>query len=262
MDNNIPKIIHYCWFGHSSHNELMSKCINSWKEHLPDYKIIEWSERNFDINSNIFVKEAYNLKKFAFVTDYVRLFVLYHYGGIYLDTDVEVKKNLDPFLSHSAFSGFEDEKRISTAIIGSKKNNYWIGELLEYYNNKRFVKEDGSLDIKTNVDIISSISENQFNIKLNNEYQEVRDLLALYPREYFCPKDFKTGLLLKSEKTYTIHHFNGSWLEESYLHHIKSNYIIYKTFGKKLGRTILLIKEIYKEEGLPSLFSRIVKKIG
>ena len=99
----IPKVIHYCWFGKKPYNELMIKCMESWKKHLPEYEIIEWNEENFDININPYVKEAYNAKKFAFVSDYVRLFVLHKYGGIYLDTDVEVRKNIDKFLVHPAF---------------------------------------------------------------------------------------------------------------------------------------------------------------
>ena len=112
MDIRIPKVIHYCWFGRGKLPKLAKKCIKSWKKYLPDYKIIEWNEDNFDINSNQYVREAYEAKKYAFVSDYVRLYALYNYGGIYMDTDVEVIKSLDEFLIHEAFSGFESPKDI------------------------------------------------------------------------------------------------------------------------------------------------------
>ncbi|MEH7419501.1 capsular polysaccharide synthesis protein, partial [Neobacillus drentensis] len=115
IKNVIPKTIHYCWFGEKEKPELVKKCLNSWKETLPDYQIIEWNEKNFDINANKYVKEAYQSGKFAFVSDYVRVFVLYRFGGIYLDTDVEVFKPFDIFLHHSSFWGFEQENYIATS---------------------------------------------------------------------------------------------------------------------------------------------------
>src|SRR5699024_8907222 len=127
----IPKIIHYCWFGGNELSKTTKVCINSWKKKLPDYKIIEWNESNFDINSNQYVKEAYQAGRYAFVTDYVRLYVLYHYGGIYMDTDVEVLKSLDSFLKHQAFTGCENEKNSVTGIIGSEKDHEWIKTLLD-----------------------------------------------------------------------------------------------------------------------------------
>ena len=116
----IPKIIHFCWFGNNPKTELAEKCIASWKKFLPDYELKEWNESNFDIDQHPFTREAYQAKKYAFVTDYVRLFVLKEYGGIYMDTDVEVIKNLDCFLQHNAFSGFETSEYVQTGIIGSE----------------------------------------------------------------------------------------------------------------------------------------------
>lgn len=124
--NQIPKIIHYCWFGGNNKPKSVRTCIDSWKLHCPDYEIIEWNESNFDINSNLYTKQAYDSKKWAFVTDFVRLKVLYDNGGIYMDTDIEVLKPLDIFLYHEAFSGFEWVDRIPTGIIGAKKHNEWI----------------------------------------------------------------------------------------------------------------------------------------
>ena len=122
----IPKIIHYCWFGGNPLPPLALKCIESWKKYCPDYEIKIWDESNFDININKYATEAYEAKKWAFVSDVARLWVLYNYGGIYMDTDLEVIKPLDEFLYHKAFSGFEDEVNIPTGIIASEKNNNWI----------------------------------------------------------------------------------------------------------------------------------------
>lgn len=258
----IPKLIHYCWFGKKPHDNEMIHCMNSWKEKLTDYEIIEWNEDNFDINTNNFVKEAYENEKYAFVSDYVRLYALYKYGGVYLDTDVEILKALDDFLNFEAFLGFEDEKSISTAIIGSSKENIWVKELLEYYEGKNFIKEDGSLDTTTNVEILSRILKEKYNIELNNKLQKLPGLLTIYPREYFCPKDFNTGKLLISENTFAIHHFNGSWLDENFSKHIKGNHRIYRIFGEKIGSRVIYTKKIYKKEGLMPLINIILKKLN
>ena len=137
----IPKIIHYCWFGGKPLPELACLCIESWKKFLPEYRIIRWDEESFDINSNTYVKEAYENKKYAFVTDYVRLYALYTHGGIYMDTDVEVRRPLDQFLQHQAFSGFESYHDIPTGIMASEKGFQGIKDQLDYYNNRHFVKD-------------------------------------------------------------------------------------------------------------------------
>ena len=210
----IPKIIHYCWFGRGKKSELITKCIESWKKYCPDFEIREWNEDNFDINSNTFVKEAYESKKWAFVTDYVRLYALYNYGGIYMDTDVELLTDIEKFLCHSSFSGFEDYKSIPTAIMGSQKGNEWIGKLLSYYDDRHFIKENGELDTVTNVVIITDITTSEFNVRLDNTYQDLPGILTLYPKDYFCPKDYETGNIELTQNTVCIHHFNASWHDD------------------------------------------------
>ncbi|KAF2955580.1 glycosyltransferase [Marinitoga sp. 38H-ov] len=206
----IPKKIHYCWFGKGKKPEIARKCIESWKIHLPDYEIIEWNEDNFDINENIYIKEAYENKKYAFVTDYVRLKVLYEYGGIYMDTDVEVIKNLDKFLHHNAFSGYENDKLIPTGIMGATPKNSWIKLLLDYYNDKKFVLDDGTFDLTTNVIIITELSKKMGYIG-GGKYQEFGDGIAIYPFDYFCAKNDHTGEIHITDNTHTIHHFSGTW---------------------------------------------------
>lgn len=206
----IPKIIHYCWFGHGKLPELAVKCIDSWKKFLPDYEIKEWNEDNFDLNFSPFVKEAYECRKFAFVSDVARLYALYTDGGIYMDTDVEVLKPLDVFLKHNAFSGFENNNCVPTGIMGSEKNSVWARENLDYYKNRHFIKPDGSWDTTTNVTIITNYMLSR-GLKPINKYQEFRGLITMYPNDFFCPKDHATGKIHLTENTYTIHHFSGSW---------------------------------------------------
>jgi mannosyltransferase OCH1-like enzyme len=258
----IPKIIHYCWFGKNPHNEMLIQCLKGWRVHLPDYKIIEWNEENFDININPYVKEAYNANKFAFVSDYVRLFVLNKYGGIYLDTDVEVIRNIDSFLVHPAFSGFEDERKIQTAIIGSSQKNEWIKAHLDYYDNIHFIKEDGSFDVTTNVEVITKLTEKLYDINLKNQFLNIPGVVCLYPKEYFSPKTYETGITTITENTYIIHHFNGSWLDEKEINRRNSNHRIIKFFGESMGNVIISVKQTYCNEGLYSLINKIFRKLG
>ena len=210
----IPKKIHYFWFGGKEKSEDIKKYIDSWKKHLPEYEIIEWNETNFDLKQNKFVKEAYENKKWAFITDYGRLQVLYKYGGIYMDTDVEVVKNLDKLLLNKAFTGMEGNKHCVTGTMGGVKGHKWIKLLLSYYDDKSFFKEDGSLDTKTNTVIITNMTKKYYGWKEENGIQHLKDGLVIYPHEYLCAKSFRTGLVDITKNTYTIHHFKGSWLTE------------------------------------------------
>jgi hypothetical protein len=205
----IPKIIHYCWFGKNTMPELARKCVVSWRFFCPDYEIIEWNENNFDINSNIYVKEAYRAKKWAFVSDYVRLWALVEYGGIYMDTDCELIKPIDEFLELEAVSGFEDPTRVPTALMGSKKDFEFFKLLLNKYENRKFAIMPGFYDLTTNVRIITQECVKR-GLKLVNEKQTISGL-TLFPTEYFCPKDFKTGLIKITKNTYAIHYFTTSW---------------------------------------------------
>ena len=208
----IPKIIHYCWFGENEKSDLAKKCIDSWKKILPEYKIIEWNEENFNIYSNLYVKQAYDAKKYAFVSDYVRLYALYNYGGIYMDTDVEVIKTLDKFLDYDAFMGFEDDYFCGTGIIGSKKRHLTIKQFLDMYNNLKFINEDGSYNTTTNVYMITNTLQ-KYNIQLNNKQQNVKDI-EIFPKTVFSPLSFNSDKTDFSETTHTIHHFEGSWLSD------------------------------------------------
>lgn len=235
----IPKIIHYCWFGRGKMPELAERCIASWQKFLPDYTLQLWNEDCFDINSVPFVKEAYEAKKFAFVSDYVRLFAIYQNGGIYMDTDVEVLKNLDDLLHLPAFSGFESEKDITTGIIGSEKGGAWVKEQMLYYKDRHFLLSDGTLDMTTNVEIISGFMQKRA-FRLDNTYQVYNNCMHIFPKDYFCPM-LKGGGVRITENTYCIHYFQGSWQPTST--RIKK-FIFRKIVGPYL--TDLLIKLKWK----------------
>lgn len=234
----IPKIIHYCWFGRSPLPAEAKRCIESWKKFLPDYEIKEWNEDVFDIYSNTYVKEAYENHKFAFVTDYVRLYALMTEGGIYMDTDVEVLKSYDSFLHHIVFLGFESNNFVQTGLMASEKGGKWVTELLNEYRNRRFVKEDGSFDTTTNT---VTITDNMVShgLILNNKYQELEDYATIYPSDYFCPKDHGTGKINLTSNSVCIHHFACSWLspKSRFLHNCKKTAVA--IFGEKFVNTIL-----------------------
>ncbi|WP_289129046.1 glycosyltransferase family 32 protein [uncultured Clostridium sp.] len=212
MQQKIPKIIHYCWFGGKDKPEVIKKYINSWKEKLRDYEIKEWNESNFDISSNIFVKQAYESGKYAFVSDYVRVYALYNYGGIYMDTDVEVKQPFsDEILGNDSFWGFEEKNYIATSTIGTKKGNKLIKRFLDSYDGKEFIKEDGEIDTLTNVAIVSNIIEG-IGIRLDGTYQKIDGICTVYPQEYFSPYDYINCYSKETKNTYTTHYYYKSWL--------------------------------------------------
>lgn len=237
----IPKVIHYCWFGRGKMPELAIKCIESWKQYLPDYELKLWNEDNFDISSNAYVQEAYEAKKFAFVTDFVRLYALYHEGGIYMDTDVEVLKSLDDLLGIPAFSGYESNKysNFPTGIMASQAQGIWVQEQIVYYTDKHFIKEDGSYDMTTNTQIISKIMQDN-GFELDGKYQVYKEDMHCFPKDYFCPKT-STGVLKLTKNTYCIHHFAGSWHTLTRKQKIK-RFISRKILGVKLTDKLVQIK--------------------
>lgn len=211
----IPKKIHYCWFGGNELDEKSKNCIKSWQTILPDYEIIEWNEQNFDIQGNDYVREAYEQKKYAFVTDYVRLYALFNHGGIYMDTDVEVVKSLDDLLSNRAFTGVERGEYCVTGTLAAEASHPWIGKLLSYYDNRKFILEDGKLDVTTNTVIITKITKEMYRWNEGNKLSILEDGVVVYPFEYFCAKNGMTNEYHITKNTYTIHHFNGSWTSGS-----------------------------------------------
>ena len=193
--------------------DLAIKCIESWHRFMPDYEYKLWNEDNFDLNSNQYVCEAYEAKKYAFVTDYVRLYALYTEGGIYMDTDVEVLKSYDDLLYLSGFTGYEGSKHLPpvTGTMASEAGNLWVKEQLSAYNDIHFVMPDGSLDLKNNTTRISEIMRREGFVQ-NGRKQVYKDM-HIFPVEYFCPRQ-TTGEYLISENTYCDHHFMASWTDK------------------------------------------------
>ncbi len=210
----IPKIIHYCWFGRGEMPQLAKDCIVSWHKYMPDWEYKLWNEDNFDVNQNAYTKEAYEAKKFAFVSDYVRLWALEREGGIYFDTDVEVFKSFENILDYNAFAGFEGSKHfpIGTCVMASEAHGCWVSEMLDFYRERHFINSDGSFDITTNVQFISTkMGKNGF--VQNGKEQDYKDL-HVFPVDYFSPRQ-TTGEYFCTENTYCEHLGLGSWENKS-----------------------------------------------
>lgn len=206
----VPKIIHYCWFGGAKHPKLMKKCIKSWQRILPDYELRIWTEDTFDISKSVnYVQEAHQQKKYAFVSDYVRLYALYNYGGVYLDTDVEVLKDFSQLFKTETTFGFEDVGKISTAFIAVEPRVMWIKELLDIYAQRSFVLPDGRNDQTTNVEFISKYLADK-NVDMQKECID-EEHLTIYPSEYFSPRSWASGKYEITNNTYTVHYFAGTW---------------------------------------------------
>ena len=230
----IPKIIHYCWFGRGPLPELAQKCIASWKKYLPDYEIKEWNEDNFDVNIIPYTAEAYQAKKYAFVSDYARFWILYQYGGIYFDTDVEVIRPIDDIVERGNFMGFEtdpkpqlndDASEASVAPglglgvnpglgLGVNPGLGIIKKMLDFYEGKHFVHEAVMRNQITVVHIATQVLREN-GLKNVGGIQEVAGCF-IYPSEYFCPINVTTGRIHVEKNTRTIHHYAGTWVDKKF----------------------------------------------
>ena len=215
----IPKVIHYCWFGRNPLPESAVKCINSWRKYFPDYEIKEWNEDNFDVNIIPYTKEAYEAKKYAFVSDYARMWILYHFGGLYFDTDVEVIKPMDDIVKRGPFMGIEvdanreEYQQVNPGLgLGVNPGLGLYKEILDYYAPLHFKSSDGSLNQVTIVKHTTNVLiEN--GLKQTNELQLVAGVW-IYPRDFFNPLDDNTGELQITENTRSIHWYTKTWLKK------------------------------------------------
>ncbi len=236
----IPKIIHYCWFGHGSKPPFVDRCISSWRKYLPDYQIFEWNDKNFDCDCYAYSKEAYHKGKFAFVSDVARAYVLYHHGGIYLDTDVEILQSFDQLLAHRSFWGFEAGKYIATSTIGAVKGNEIIKEYIDQYAGRKFIQEDGSLDLTTNVSIVTQLLQRR-GLILENVQQVIDDDNIVFPKRYFSPYDSRTGVLSIHSDTIAVHYYSNTWNSTHWfqLKRMLKNFVA-KIFGEKFSEMLWL----------------------
>lgn len=251
----IPKVIHYCWFGRNPLPKTALKCIDSWKKFFPDYEIKEWNEDNFDVNSIPYTREAYQAKKYAFVSDYARFWILYHHGGIYFDTDVQVIKPMDEIISRGPFMGREAGayiNQITDAGQGEVGNDTGLGvapglglgvnpglglyrEILDEYDTFSFKKEDGTLNLKTVVSYTTEILLKHGLNSNNDEPQEVAGVW-IYPADVFCPMDHtQANKVIITDRTVSIHLYDCSWLDHdslSFKLHLLKNWLA-RRFGVK-----------------------------
>ena len=222
MESQIPKTIHYCWFGGNPLPELAKKCIASWRKYLPDYEIKEWNEQSFDVHQAIYTDEAYRLKNYAHVSDYARFWILYHYGGIYFDTDVEVIRPIDDLLVRGSFMGFECQEgtpfdnpngNMNPGLgMAVGKGHPFFAHMLEFYKHHHYVrwngKNTGNITLK-----VTQFLDYYHKKVLDGGIVYVSDLL-IYPIEYFCPLNYYTGDLNITDNTRTIHHYMASWVKK------------------------------------------------
>lgn len=256
----IPKIIHFCWLSDDDFPPLIEKCMATWKEKLPDYEFIHWNTKKFDLESNIWVKQAFETKKYAFAADYIRLYAVYNFGGIYLDTDIEVIKSFNDLLERPYFAGAEGMSIIEAGVFGAEKNCSWIKACLDYYDDKLFINKDGTYNTLTlprimmsqisNIRSFKEIDPNHLEIDLQKNDNKT---LYMFPKDFFCAKNHGTGVIEKTQNTYSIHHFAMSWISKkhTFLPNIKRK--LMTLFGVKfINRFIYLlglrkIKKILKK---------------
>lgn len=206
----IPRVIYYCWFGTGKHPPLVEKCIKSWKKYCPDYEIVCVNEDNFDVAQNQYAKQAYDAGKWAFVSDYARLKILYDNGGIYLDTDVELIKPLDKLIEDGGYMGFDDNGSISTGLgFACEPGNELIGSLLRDYDDIPFILPDGTYDLTPCPDR-NTKTMIRLGMDISNQSQVFMGLRML-PEDYLCPIKYYTGKKAVTQNTYSIHHFCASW---------------------------------------------------
>ena len=242
----IPKIIHYCWFGGKPLPKSAEKCIASWKKYLPDYEIKRWDESNFDVNAIPYTREAYAACKFAFVSDYARFWILYHYGGVYFDTAVEAINNMDDIISAGNFMGVEqqNDERITVAPglgIGVIRENPLFGQMIEVYSRAHFLNDDGTPCLKNIVEITTEQLQ-KYGLRNISEIQDCCGF-TIYPKDYFCPIDYDTRELKITENTRTIHHYAESWVPRS----TRFKNALSRLFGKRFMSCLIRIKAFVKK---------------
>lgn len=237
---SIPKIIHFCWLSGDPYPDLVQRCMQSWKTILPDYEIRLWDKSNFDIHSVPWVEQASEAGKWAFAADYIRLYALYNFGGIYLDSDVEVLKSFDDLLNRSYFFGREhtpdriDASHIvEAATFGAEPKHPLIKKCLDYYENRNFKIAENAFDTTVLPHIMAETLD------------EAGVLGELLPMEFFSPKNTRTQVVEATEKTYSVHHFNGSWYSKAQRKHVDARIKLCKFFGERVGTLFSTIYAVF-----------------
>ncbi|ADL24826.1 capsular polysaccharide biosynthesis protein [Fibrobacter succinogenes subsp. succinogenes S85] len=254
---SIPKIIHYCWLSGDPYPELVQFCMQSWKEKLPDYDFVLWDKSHFDIHSVPWVEQACFAKKWAFAADYIRLYTLYNYGGIYLDSDVEVLKPFDTLLDRKYFFGrehtpdsIENQESIEAATFGSEKGLSFIKSVMAFYEKRDFCDKNGFLNTTTLPTVMARCLRG--------------NPLEVFPMDYFSPKNTRTLALETSKNTYSIHHFNGSWHSLAQQKHVALRTKLCKVFGERVGEILASFCAVFinfRYEGVFVTMKKILAKL-
>lgn len=263
----IPRTIHYCWFGGNPLPEQATLCIESWKKYCPGYEIVEWDESNFDITCCAYVHEAYEAKKWAFVSDYARFWILYHQGGIYFDTDVEMIKTIDDILAEGSFMACETKNEIKKQYnvnpglgVAAVPGLPLYLELLEDYQASHFVDKEGIMDQTTVVDHTTRIL---FKHGFDNRQDSIQKVagIVVYPSSFFCPLDYNTGVLHITDNTRAIHWYSASWYgeQEKYAKRIRNK--LSHLLPVFLSGKIAAVVAVLKYQGMNVLFAQVTKKI-
>ena len=232
----VPKLIHYCWFGRNPKPQSVLEFIENWKNKLPDYQIIEWNEDNFDVNSCLYTKQAYENKKFAFVSDYARLYALYHQGGLYLDTDVEICQDPSEIINKATVTlGIEECDFVATSTIVAMPKSDFIKTFMQSYHERKFVRENGELDMTTNVEVLTEMLKEVGFLQMNQEQwlDFNSENIHILTQEFLSPYDYINLIDKSTANTLTIHHFgNSSGSKQSRMHHALKKSLKY-VFGAK-----------------------------
>ena len=227
--------------------------MTTWKQKLPDYEFILWNFDRFDINTSAWVKQAFENKKYAFAADYIRLYAVYKFGGIYMDMDIEVLKPYDDILDSPIMIAYEDDKKtgIEAGCFGAEKENAFIGKCLSYYKNRSFVKDDGSFDTLPLPKIL---------IKLINENTN----LQIYTSDYFTCKSYKTGIITTTKRSYAVHHFAGTWVSDAQKKYDRQRQYLFTHFAR-LGKFLLIIPFCVwqiSDNGIQGFLKKSIRKLS
>jgi CDP-glycerol glycerophosphotransferase len=249
----IPKVIHYCWFGGNPLPQKTLECIESWKNFCPEYQIKVWNEDNFDVHCCKYVEQAHVAEKWAFVADYARFFVMYTEGGIYLETDSELVRPIGELLKHKAFFGF-GPATMTVPLCGTVKNSSVAKAMIQYYEAIPF-KRESSFDLTTVNEILFNVLTTQYSLVHNNEFQILKDDVAVYPKEYFFSTDWETGVITRNPNLYVIHYADASWMSDEQKHQLHFKRTAISFFGIKIGSIIGDAWYLLKRDGVGEIFN-------
>ena len=257
---SIPKIIHYCWVGGNPKPQSVLYCIESWKRFCPDYEIREWNETNYDFTKNEYMHQAYEAKKWGFVPDYARLDIVYTYGGIYFDTDVELLRSLDELLNQDGFMGFENTGDGEFFVncghgFGASPHNEVMRQARDLYDQVSFLNEDGTPNLLASP-YYTTQSLRQIGLKQENRDQQLPGMMV-YASDVLCPKNFRTGKVSRTSRTVSIHHFTASWVDEKIKAEMAHQQKVKNVFGPKVGRCVLYAESVFEKYSPAEMITKV-----